>query len=295
MAAHSLPYTINDMVLGAEKLRVAEFGNEQGIPVFGFHGTPSNYLQFSTMTTAARELGIRLIVPDRPGFGDSSYFNGLTLGRWPALVNTLADNLGVSRYGVIGIASGGVYALACAATTTADERLLGTSIVNCLAPFRNVSELDGMQPSELLIMRLSLEKPWLARLLLDLSRRIIMLAGQSGVERFGKGLPKPDQALFSDQAFREQLISLNKRNKSASKASVRDFSFISTAWGFNLRSIGTKVDVFQGAQDLNTPKQHGKMLDAMLPNSLLHLYEAHGHVSIMEEAHEILRAAATDD
>ena len=49
-----------------------EFGNPDGWPVFGFHGTPGSRLQMGLNEAAACRADVRLIAPDRPGYGLST-------------------------------------------------------------------------------------------------------------------------------------------------------------------------------------------------------------------------------
>ena len=53
------------------RLCFAEYGALDGQPVFYFHGWPSSRLQASLLSALARERGLRLIAPDRPGAGRS--------------------------------------------------------------------------------------------------------------------------------------------------------------------------------------------------------------------------------
>lgn len=47
-----------------------ELGSPHGLPVMAFHGTPGSRLQLAFGDTPARAAGVRLIVPDRPGYDD---------------------------------------------------------------------------------------------------------------------------------------------------------------------------------------------------------------------------------
>lgn len=60
-------------------------------------------------------LGVRLIAPDRPGYGLSEFQHGRKLVDWPSDVMALADRLGIGRFSVLGISGGGPYAVVCAA------------------------------------------------------------------------------------------------------------------------------------------------------------------------------------
>ena len=56
------------------ELSFCEFGDRAGIPVFGFHGTPGSRLQVAPTAVTPLPPGYRLIVPDRPGYGHSTFY-----------------------------------------------------------------------------------------------------------------------------------------------------------------------------------------------------------------------------
>src|ERR1035441_6500144 len=92
-----------------------ELGEPDGAPVFAFHGTPGSRLQLTIDETAIGDAGVRLVCPDRPGYGLSTFQPGRRLVDWPGDVAHLADHLGIGRFAVMGISGGGPHAAACAA------------------------------------------------------------------------------------------------------------------------------------------------------------------------------------
>lgn len=50
-------------------LAYLEVGAAEGRPVFYFHGGPDSRLEVLVFDDASRDLGIRLIAIDRPGYG----------------------------------------------------------------------------------------------------------------------------------------------------------------------------------------------------------------------------------
>jgi pimeloyl-ACP methyl ester carboxylesterase len=88
-------------------------GAPDGDVVFYFHGTPSSRMQAAgPVDAAAAELGLRVIAPDRPGCGGSSFVR-YRVADYAAIVARFADALGIGEFGVIGTSGGGRYALSC--------------------------------------------------------------------------------------------------------------------------------------------------------------------------------------
>ena len=92
-----------------------EYGDPAGRPMLYFHGWPSSRLQGRLVHHLARERGLRVIAPDRPGIGRSTYEPGRRLESWPQLMADFADFLGIDRWAQLGVSGGGPYVLACAA------------------------------------------------------------------------------------------------------------------------------------------------------------------------------------
>lgn len=95
-------------------LSYAEFGDPDGYPLMFFHGYPSCRLEAWFLHPIVRRKGIRLISPERPGFGRSTFLTNLQFIDYPADVRALADHLGLERFAILGGSGGGPYAVACA-------------------------------------------------------------------------------------------------------------------------------------------------------------------------------------
>lgn len=95
-------------------LGYAEFGCPNGRPLMWFHGFPMSRLDGWAADRIARRRGIRVIAPDRPGFGLSTFQPSRRIVDWPADVKALADHIGIKRFAVLGLSGGGPYAVACA-------------------------------------------------------------------------------------------------------------------------------------------------------------------------------------
>jgi pimeloyl-ACP methyl ester carboxylesterase len=89
MDRHQQTYPLPD----GRTLRFAEYGHEQGAPLFYFHGWPSSRIEFSGLhgEEIARRLRLRVYAVDRPGFGLSSYQTRHRFTDWPRDIACLAD------------------------------------------------------------------------------------------------------------------------------------------------------------------------------------------------------------
>src|SRR5438309_1811387 len=94
-------------------LAYAEYGDPAGTPVIFFHGTPGSRLM-AAPAWKDESLGLRIIAPDRPGFGLSTYRPNRTILNWASDVAELADALKLDKFIVAGVSGGGPHSLACA-------------------------------------------------------------------------------------------------------------------------------------------------------------------------------------
>src|ERR1700744_1568269 len=84
------------------------------------------------LAATARELGIRLVIPDRPGAHGSTPQPGRTVADWPADHLALMDALGVDRFGIVTQSGGTPYGIAVAGV--ASERVTAHSLLGAMAP-----------------------------------------------------------------------------------------------------------------------------------------------------------------
>jgi pimeloyl-ACP methyl ester carboxylesterase len=120
----------------------AEYGSPQGRPLIFLHGTPSSRLECAEFHNELKSRNIRLIAPDRPGFGRSEFLPGRTIGEYATDVLALAKHLDLTKYSVMGGSGGGPYALACARYLQPEDGLQGVCVFAGMSPYE--CDLKGM-------------------------------------------------------------------------------------------------------------------------------------------------------
>src|SRR5207237_4830051 len=105
----------------------AEYGSPAGQPIIYCHGVPSSRVEGDLIVNAstAAALGVRVVVPDRPGVGRSDYLPGRRIVDWPDDVLDLTNALGLERFAVLGSSGGAPYAAVCGALIPERIRALG--------------------------------------------------------------------------------------------------------------------------------------------------------------------------
>jgi len=139
----------------------ADTGDPHGRVVLYLHGTPGSRMQVGTpLSDVATTLGLRLVAPDRPGYGDST-FVPYTVVDYAAMLARFADSLGIDRFGVVGTSGGGRYAFSCAAAL--GDRVTRVALVGSTAPSNLRGVTDTWSQSDRRLYSTASRAPWLLR------------------------------------------------------------------------------------------------------------------------------------
>ena len=128
------------------ELAYDQYGDPAGFPVLSCHGGMSSRLDAAPADGAALAKGVRLISPDRPGMGLSTYQPGRRLLDWPEDVRELTESLGIERFAVMGWSAGGPYAAACAARL--GDRVTAAALLSSSVPLDAYGTSRGLTPED---------------------------------------------------------------------------------------------------------------------------------------------------
>ncbi len=237
------------------------------------HGGASCSLDAAMVREAARELGVRVIAPDRPGIGGTPPAPGRALGDWPAEALALADDLGIGNFRVAGWSAGGSYALALA--REAPGRVEHLALLAASAPYELVGHRGLSRPDRAMIV-LSRRAPALARILLNAA------FGRPSPGRLQKrlerSLPAPDAAAVHAHGPPDYLKDALRQGPAGV---IEDYRVFGGPLGFGLEEVACPVDVWQGEEDTLVPVSHARVLADRLPEGTLHLCPGEGHISLL--------------
>src|SRR5438094_4167683 len=144
-----------------------EYGDPTGTPVVFCHGWPSSRTMAQLTDDAARQLCIRIISPDRPGISGSSFQPNRKLLDWPAVVQRLADDLGIGEFRMLAISGGAPYAYVTARAMP--ERVLAIAIVSGAISLVDLADRKGLLPLYRWMLALYRTRPQLLRRLFQLA------------------------------------------------------------------------------------------------------------------------------
>lgn len=266
-------------------LACLDLGDPAGRPVLYAHGGLSSRLDALALDAPARDLGLRVLAPDRPGVGGSSPTSRASLRESGEDAVALADALGLERVALLGWSAGGAHALAWALALR--DRARGVALVGSLAPFdppvaardlglridRVLYGLAGAPRLAALVLAVVARTP--ARALRGTLRREVSAADRAVLDALTPG----ELAAPTREALRPGVAGV-----------LADYTLTHGAWGFRPEDVAHEVTVFQGAEDDLLPLAHAEALARRLPRARLEVVAGAGHFLLRAHAHAVLGA-----
>jgi len=260
--------------------------------VFYFHGWPSSRLEARITRDMASEMNLRIIAPDRPGYGLSDFQPHRAIIDWAADVGDLADHLNINRFTVLGISGGGPYAAVCAAGLAG--RVHNLLLVCSMGPTDSPEAIAGMVALNRYLLTFARNVPWLAQRVAGLCLSALWGTGDQVIpEQIETCLPERDRLALADSELRRLLTESSREGlRSGTEGAAWDGFLFSRPWGFDLRSIRIPTLLWHGEQDVVVPSSMGHFLADTIPECQARFYPEDGHFSLpFNRMREILAAA----
>jgi pimeloyl-ACP methyl ester carboxylesterase len=271
------------------RLGFAEYGDASGKAVFHFNGSGGSRLEHPQDLSILTDLGVRLISTDRPGHGLSDPQPGRKLLDWPNDVGQLADHLGIDSFYIEGWSAGGPHALACAYKMP--DRIFAGALISGLAPPDRPNPYEGLPFAMKTLMIIGRNVPPLVYLFRRMMRKTLLGDPEKAGPRLMSSFPSPDQKAIEESGSGDWLIeNFQEGYRQGGDGPAQDDILINTSWGFKLRDIQTRIDVWQGEVDKNVPLNQGEYQNELLPNSRLTVLPGQAHLYLLTHWREVLEA-----
>lgn len=275
--------TDNSLTLpDGRNLAYAEFGKQDGYPVFYFHAAPSSRLEPLFLGDAPfSQFGLRVICPDRPGIGQSDFQPDRGFSDWPKDIVYLADAVGLEKFSVLGISGGSGYAAVCAAKIP--ERL--SKVVIASGPWRIDAEAVSSIgfPMNLMwqaAMHAPIFLPFTLRAMTKLMSELPKDGSNQDSAPPNNIMPAADHAVMAQPgrlAINRQVLS--ESLKGGTKGAVWDMRLYVREWDFDMAQIRIPLTLFHGGLDKNFPVSLVRRVADSLPQAQLITYPEDGHIS----------------
>ena len=265
-----------------------ELGAPDGVPVIAFHGTPGSRLQLAFGDQPARAAGVRLVVPDRPGYGLSTYQRRRRLAGWADDVAQLADHLHLSRFAVVGTSGGGPHAAACARFLP--ERVSTAGIVSGVAPLTEPGSEAGMVTADVLLFRLARRSPVLPLPVTATMATIDRRWPERVVGVMRRTLGPADAAMLDRPEVRAAFLAdMRGSARTTGTALAQEYALFARDWEFRLEDIRVPVHLWHGDADRDVPIAQARRQAETIPGAVFHECPGEGHLLVAARLEEILR------
>ncbi|KAF1836206.1 alpha/beta hydrolase fold domain-containing protein [Decorospora gaudefroyi] len=265
--------------------------------VFYLHGFQSSRYEGKLWHSVCAKHHVRLIAPDRPGNGRSSFQTNRRILDWPTDLLALAEHLKVHQFYMLGVSGGAPYALACVKEMT-KERLLGVSIASGLYPVQ-LGTAGMVLPTRLVLW----VAPWMTGLTTVLFGSIMGKASRTEDGKvFEDMLAKEvdnrhagDRDAIKDPVHWPTCVAMARESfHQGSEGASWEARLNGSEWGFELGQLyvgdnGVPLTLWHGTEDSNCPVAMAQRARDLMPGSVLYLKEGDAHVSfIFRDADDIL-------
>jgi pimeloyl-ACP methyl ester carboxylesterase len=264
----------------------AEYGEPSGAPFVLLHGTPGSRLQFRFLHEPALAAGVRLVAPERPGYGKSDPVpGGTTFSGYADDLRQLLDHLGLGSITLGGVSGGG--GLAVAAAAAHPRRVKRLILISAGVPAPRAAR-RGMAFPVRAVLFLSVHAPRLAEW---------MFAAQAtadldlpAVRWARRRMPAGDRRLFDDPAWRAHLTEdMREALRQGPSAAVNDLRL--SRWDparSDLAHLAVDTVLVHGSDDVNVPIGIARFVAAQVPHARLIVLPGAGHLSAIEQPELLL-------
>lgn len=269
----------------------AEAGDPAGPLVIYLHGSPSSRLEVDLpgIREAAEDLGLRVLAPDRPGMGLST-FRRYSIADYPQLVRSFADALGLGRFAVIGVSGGGKYACACA--WLLPDRVTRVGLVSSTCSFDLPGARATWNADDRRLYRMAYRAPWLVRLFFAKVARDLRRDPGALFSTVLRSVGAADKNVLALPGFREALDrDAGEAFRQGGRGPAHDLTLEARPWGVPFERIEVPIEIWHGEDDRVVSPEQSRILARMLPLATEHYVPGEGHFSLFaRHAAEVMRS-----
>ncbi|PSL06171.1 pimeloyl-ACP methyl ester carboxylesterase [Haloactinopolyspora alba] len=262
-------------------LAVEEWGVPGGTPVLYAHGTPMSRLARHPDEDMFRDLNVRLITYDRPGYGRSTPHQGRRVVDAAADLAAIADALGLEDVVTFGVSGGGPHALAFAAAHPGRVRRVATLASTAPIDAAGLDWTAGMADGNVA----SAEAASQGRAALEQH----LASAES--DDLASLLPAAEQRMLARPEVQEMLSAAFTEALRPGLAGWTDdeLALYGLPWGFDPADITVPVLLWHGEQDTLVPVGHADWLRRRIPGATLTRSADAGHAGHFDATDEALR------
>jgi pimeloyl-ACP methyl ester carboxylesterase len=243
-------------------------------------------LKFVGAYAAAKQHGVRLIAPDRWGYGATTAHEAPSLAGFAQDIGHLADRLGLDRFAVLGVAGGGPFAVAIAAEMPA--RVTSLALAAPIGPIAGELENEAMLFHELCLAALSQRRPAVETAFRAFQTTLddpLDAGVQAAMLRFAAS----DRMMFACKDIATEIGQTFMQGLPPGIVGpVTDFSLFGTRWNVDLARVRAPARIWLGSEDEDIPRSAVLRLAAQLPQCEFTELPGEGHLWVADHFETVL-------
>ena len=257
--------------------------------MIAIHGTPGSRLMFALTDRAARERRLRIIAPERPGYGLSDFHPKQTLTHAADDMKAFVDALGLDRFAVIGVSGGAPYAVATAASM--GDRIALLALISPVGPIADCHATVRMSRlHRLMFTRLGRSAPSCIAFFWSL-RQLVRFAPDVAYRALRQRVVPSDRNVLARAEVKANLqAALREGLRPGIGGARQDLRLFCAPWGLKLEEIDVPAVVWQGSDDAIVPPGAAYHLAETLPNCRLDVIQGGGHYWVFAQFERVLDA-----
>lgn len=263
----SSPLELGDFIRGHRRVGWRRYGDPHGHPVLLLHGPFFGAGDFEQDRDLARERGLNVWVPERPGYGRTlPAAHGVDpLDNQVDDALALMDQQGLTRVHLLSHESGLIPALGLA--TRHPDRFSGLLSVSPSGHFGKDADLSGVPRQQRMLLWAAAHSPWMLRMMI---RLVMVQARKLGPERWVSGVfadaPHELAVLYTDSS-RQGTLGTYSYNFSQHGAGLElDVQQTTTSWHLMFQTLQQPFLGLMGVHNGTTPPTFVRNLLTVRPD-----------------------------
>jgi pimeloyl-ACP methyl ester carboxylesterase len=258
-------------------------GQLDGPPLLYFHGNPGSRLDWDHPLNRPALNGsrVRLIGIDRPGYGGSTHQPQRRYAGWPADVLTVANELKLDRFAILGYSAGAPYTIACALAFP--ERLTFVGIVSGVDPTATLRFRHGADKRKVMMIRLCHLAPAVGRWYIR----------QTSPAKYARLATDPMDLAIQLEAQEFIADAHAEATRNGPHGLAEEWRLQATPSGLDLAGVKCPVHVWHGESDGTIPLHHAEHVAKLIPNAHLKVLPRAGHFHSTDLWRAVFQAAQT--